>query len=159
MRSGGAITLAGLVAAFALACPLGPFSGGRLPGEVQSGPIPDWTFVNDAELCQIETNPGDPYSVNTWCVGYESNLYIPTSMIYGPLSPEERDWVRNVSANPRVRVRAAGVVYERNAVRVAAGAEYQAVRSLLVAKYELAPDDLDPEREIWIYRMEASAAR
>jgi hypothetical protein len=80
-------------------------------------------------------------------------------MIYGPLSPEERDWVRNVSANPRVRVRVAGVVYERKLVRVAPGAEYQAVRSLLVAKYELAPDDLDPEREIWIYRMEASAAR
>ena len=153
-----AVTIAvTMVAAFALACPLGPFAGGRLSGDVHSGNVPDWTFANDAELCQIETNPVAPYSVNTWCAGYGSHLYVPTSMIYGPLTPGERDWVRNVSEDPRVRIRVAGRVYERNAVRVAAGAEYTAVRSLLTQKYDLEPDDLDPEREIWIYRMEVSA--
>ncbi len=153
MRSLTSIALLALPALLLSACPLGPLPGGRLRGEVQRGAVRDWSFVTDVEQCQLETNPADPHSVNTWCVGKGSDLYVPTSMIYGPLSPRERDWVRNVLADARVRVRVDGVVYERMATRVDDENEYAAVRSLLERKYELDPDALDPAREIWIYRM------
>jgi hypothetical protein len=147
------IAFLALPALLLTACPLGPLAGGRLRGDVQRGEVRDWSFVSDVEQCQLETNPADPHSVNTWCAGKGSALYVPTSMIYGPLSPSERDWVRNVLADPRVRVRVDGVVYERTATRVDAEDEYAAARSLLERKYELDPDALDPAREIWIYRM------
>ena len=141
------------------ACPLGPFSGTRLSGDVHREAVRDWSFVADVELCQIETNSADPYSVNTWCAGTATQLYVPTSMIYGPLTPSQREWVRNVLADPRVRIRVEGVVYERTATRVDDDDEYAAVRTLLERKYDLGPDDLDAEREIWIYRMEPRSAR
>jgi hypothetical protein len=146
--------LLALPALLLTACPLGPLPGGRLGGDVQRGAVRDWEFVAEVEQCQLETNPADPYSVNTWCAGKGSRLYVPTSMIYGPMAPGERGWVRNVLADPRVRLRVDGVVYERTATRVDDEDEYTAIRSLLEGKYQLGPDSLDAEREIWIYRME-----
>ena len=154
MGSLESIALLAVPALLFTACPLGPLPGGRLGGDVQRGVVRDWSFVADVERCQLETNPADPYSVNTWCAGKGSDLYVPTSMIYGPLMPGERGWVRNVLADPRVRVRVDGVVYERTATRVDDKDEYAAARSLLERKYDLAPNALDPQREIWIYRME-----
>jgi hypothetical protein len=63
--------------------------------------------------------------------------------------------VRNVGADDRVRVRIDGAIYELRAVRVADGsAEHRAAHDALVAKYALDEGDLDPERSIWIYRLQ-----
>jgi hypothetical protein len=134
--------------------PLGPISGGALRGTLQTSPVPDWSFTAGHETVQLETNPDDPYSVNTWCVGVAERLYVPTSMIRGPRSPAEREWVQHATRDPRVRIRIGGALYERQAVRVTDSAEYEAARAALASKYELAPGDLDPEREIWIFRLD-----
>jgi len=153
-----------LSAVFALAfvltgCgPLGPMSGGKLDGPVHAQPVEDWSFVGVQENCQIETNPADPYSVNTWCVGIGSSLYVPTSMIMGPKTPTERDWVKNVAADPAVRIRIGDEIYERVAVRVGDGAEDDGARAALEKKYELDPAERDPEREIWIFRLDPRPA-
>lgn len=147
-----------IVAVVALAgagCPLGPFSGGHLRGDVYTQRVSDWTFVEDAETCQLETNPDAPHSVNTWCTGWRGNLYIPTSMILGPPVPAEREWVRNVQSEPDVRVRVDGMVYELVAKQVSNDSEYAAVLVALEAKYELDHADRDPAREIWIFRLES----
>ena len=144
-----------LIAGSVAACPLGPFAGGRLGGDVQPAPVADWSFANEEENCQLETNPDDPHSVNTWCVGYRRYLYIPTSMILGPKNPREREWVQKVATSPEVRVRIDGVVYELEAERVEDDAEYAAALEALEEKYELDPADRDPEREIWLFRMQA----
>jgi hypothetical protein len=137
------------------ACPIGPLSGGRLGGEVHPSDVTSWSFANGVTTCQLETNPGDPHSVNTWCVGWGQHLYIPTSMILGPTTPTEREWVQNVQTDTAVRVRVDGMVYELDAVRVIDDAEYASVLDALETKYELDPADREPEREIWIYRMQA----
>jgi hypothetical protein len=140
---------------FTLAGPLGPFPGGRLSGDVaDTGTVASWDFVDDTETCQLESNPADPHSVNTWCTGHSGNLYVPTSMILGPKIPTERGWVQNVQADPRVRVRIGERVYEARAVRVTRDDEIEAVRAALEKKYALDPADRDAEREIWYYRME-----
>jgi len=139
----------------ALACgPIGPFAGGRLSGEIVRQPVSDWSFSAEQETIQIETRPDDPHSVNTWCVGLGANLYVPSSMILGPTDPSERGWVRHVLDDPRVRIRIGDRVYERSAHRVVDADEYETARNALERKYELDPEDRDPEREIWIFRMD-----
>jgi hypothetical protein len=135
--------------------PLGPCAGGTLSGTVESAPVGDWAFTSELEQIQLETKPGEPHSVNTWCVGIGDRLYVPTSMIRGPRSPSERDWVKNVTQDPRVRVRVGDAVYERVAVRVEDHVELETARAALERKYELDAEERDPEREIWIYRLDA----
>jgi len=134
--------------------PLGPLSGGTLGGPVHAQPVGDWAFVDAEHTCQLETNPAAPYSVNIWCLGDGARLYVPTSMIRGPKSPGERAWVVNVGADPRVRIRIGDEIYERVAVRVGDAAEYDAARSALEKKHGLDPADRDPDREIWIFRLD-----
>jgi hypothetical protein len=155
-RSGRAVlaALALLLVGFG---PLGPCSGGALSGQVRSGPDQGWDFTAGIEQVQLETNPVEPYSVNTWCVGIGDRLYVPTSMIRGPKSPRERDWVKNVLRDARVRVRVGDAVYERLAVRVEDEAELEAARIALERKYELDPGARDPEREVWIFRLDPRA--
>ena len=142
-------------ALLALACgPIGPLSGGALSGDIAPSLIDDWTFANDHETVQLETNPEDPYSVNIWCASADGALYIPSSMILGPTVPTEREWVQNVLGNPLVRLRIAGTIYPLRAVRVDDEAEFDKARVALETKYEIDASERDPEREIWIYRLE-----
>ena len=148
-----ALVLAALTS-FACGGPVGPFSGGALAGEVKPAPE-SWDFAANVERAQLETNAADPHSVNTWIGVADGVAYIPSSMIRGPKDPSEREWVRNVSIDDHVRVRIGDAIYELRAARVADGsAEYRAAHEALVKKYALTADDLDPERTIWIYRLQ-----
>ena len=145
------------VAGLCLGCgPIGPFSGGRLSGDLGPPDFEAWSMLTDrdAETLNVETNPDDPHSVTTWFVIHDSKLYVPTSMVHFTKNPTQRSWVRNVEADPNVRIRLGGVVFERVAVRLDGGPEYDAARSGLEAKYGLDPEERDPERTIWIYRMD-----
>ncbi len=138
-----------------IACgPVGPFSGGRLSGEPGPEEVPSWAFAAAEERAQVETRPQDPHSVNTWFAALGADLYVPTSMIRGPESPEERGWVAHVVADPRVRIRLGGLVYERIATRVEEPGEYERARAALEQKYELDPEERDPARQVWIFRMD-----
>lgn len=86
------------------------FSGGRLSGEEGSWPT-GWQDAADVSQIQLETRPEDPHSVNVWIVVVDGAAYISTSLLHGTEVPDEREWVRNVAADPRVRVRIDGVVY------------------------------------------------
>jgi F420H(2)-dependent quinone reductase len=141
-------------AAFGLACggPVGPLAGGELSGELATDPL-DLVLVEQAKQVQLETNPTAPHSVNTWIGVANGAIYVPTSMIRGPLSPAEREWVKNVQSDPRVRLRVEGALHELLAIRVEDDAQYAAARGALEAKYELGADDMDPAREIWLFRL------
>ncbi len=144
------------VGAFVLAgCgPIGPIPGGALSGDVGAVGVADWSFADDVENAQLETRPADPHSVNTWFAAVGEQLYVPTSMILGPLHPEGRSWVAHVAEDDRVRIRLGDTVFERRAMRVADdSAEYQVARLALEARYEIAVSDRDPERTIWIFRL------
>jgi hypothetical protein len=146
--------LAPVFALALLACggPVGPIPGGALSGVVKPPP-PDWTFVDEVEQVQLETNPDDPHSVNTWIGTHAGSLYLPTSMIRGPLLPTEREWVRNVEHDDRIRLRIHDDLYELRAERVIDEAELTTARAALEQKYELKAADMDPNREIWLFRL------
>ncbi len=144
-----------LVLFSALACgPIGPFPGGRLRGEIGAPDQTDWAFAAEIENAQLETRPDKPHSVNTWFVALGPALYVPTSMILGPKDPTRRGWVANVDVDSRVRIRLGERVFDRTATRVHDESEYTSAREALEAKYEIAVEDRDPERVIWIYRLD-----
>ena len=134
--------------------PLGPIPGGALSGPVNAKVVEDWSFADDIENAQLETRPADPHSVNTWFASDGAQLYVPTSMILGPKTPTKRSWVAHVDEDNRVRIRLGDTVFERRAIRVEDGSpEYATARAALEARYQIEPEDRDPNRTIWIYRL------
>lgn len=152
----GTRTLLVLIVALTACGPIGPFPGGALSGEPGAANHGDWAFARETETAQLETRPADPHSVNVWFANVESRVYVPTSMILGKKNPTARSWVNHVTADPRVRIRIEGRVFEREAVRVADEDEFEAARAALEEKYDL--DERDPERTIWIYRLDPRSA-
>jgi len=119
--------------------PLGPIPGGRLRGEVEPPP-PGWDEIASVRTVQLETRPDDPHSVNVWSGVVGGRLYVATSLIRGTDVPAERDWVQHVLADPRVRLRTGGRIYELKATRVNDPARADAVREAMIAKYDVDPD-------------------
>ena len=132
--------------------PLGPFSGGALSGD--EAPLPsDWTYVSDIEQVQLETDPDNPYSVNTWIGVVDGDLYIPTSLIMGDEDPEQRTWVQHVQDNPLVRVRIEDKIYELQAIRVLDEDIAAEVKIVLLAKY--GESTTEHSNRAWVYRLES----
>ena len=145
-----------VVALMFMGCgPIGPFPGGALEGEVGSAAVADWSFARDVENAQLETRPGDPHSVNTWWGAVGDELYVPTSMILGSKHPGGRGWVAHVADDERVRIRLGDRVFERRALRLPYGGhEYETARRAIEARYDIAVEDRDPERTVWVYRLD-----
>jgi deazaflavin-dependent oxidoreductase (nitroreductase family) len=132
----------------ALACgPMGPISGGKLDGELVSGPVADWSFTEHAETVAVETRPGDPYSVNVWAVAEGPRLYVASGS--GP----ETTWAKNVLSDPRVRVRVDGKLYELQAVRVQDAAEQEAALLLYKRKYDYQPKEEEAGKAV-LFRLD-----
>lgn len=100
-----------LIALFSIACggPFLVFPGGRLSGDVVSEPISDWSFADD-RFIDIETRPGDPYSVELNYIVKDGNLYIDPA--------EGRSWLEHIREDPNLRVRFGERVYPVTAVLV-----------------------------------------
>ncbi len=123
--------LAILGALFVSGCggPFLVFPGGALRGEVAGEPVSDWSFADDAFI-DLETRPGDPYSVELNYVVKDGRLYIDPA--------EGRTWLEHIRADPRVRVRLGDRVYPATAVLVGRPGELEG---------------FDPER--FIYRLDS----
>jgi hypothetical protein len=104
------------------------FPGGALRGEVVEAPVRDWSFV-DAAFVDLETQPGDPYSV-------QLNYFVRDGQLY--LDPAEgRAWLEHIREDPRVRVRFHGKIYPLVAVLVGRPGELEG---------------FDADR--WVYRLD-----
>jgi hypothetical protein len=127
------VKLAALAALLLLgpACSGGPFlvfPGGELSGTVVNEPVEDWSFV-DSTFLDLETRPGDPYSV-------ELNYFVKDGKLY--IDPaENRVWYEHIKTDPRVRARFEGKIYPLKAVLVGRPGELEG---------------FDPER--YVYRLD-----
>ncbi len=133
--------------------PLGPIPGGKLSGTVSNEAVADWSFAADVDVIQLETRPEEPHSVNTWIGVHDGRLYVPTSLIRGDAEPNNRDWVKHVMADPRVRLRINDKVYPVTASRVMDQAQVDAVRNLLLLKY--AEEPTEHSSAAWLFVMES----
>jgi hypothetical protein len=107
--------------------PLGPIPGPRLEGPVVEEPVEDWSWIDAVKVVQVETNPEDPYSVNTWVTRVGQQIYV-----FGGESP----WVQYISEDPRVRIRIEGRIHELRAVGVPDLETKRAFLTAMKSKYE-----------------------
>ncbi|MEE2677995.1 MAG: nitroreductase/quinone reductase family protein [Myxococcota bacterium] len=131
---------------FAAGCngPVVLLPGGRLAGEVR--PVPkDWSFAGAYGTAQLETRPQDPYSVNIAYTILDGEPLINAG-------DTETRWVKNIAADPRVKLRVDGVIYEMRADRVHSRAEVERFAKAWTSQsmFRRDPSDLDP---VWIYRL------
>lgn len=149
-RSMGLVVAAAVVLQ-SLGCgPMGPIAGGRLRGPVEVPPA-EWSGLEAERKAQLETRPDDPHSINIWTGVVGGRLYIASSLIMGPDEPEERDWVQHVLADPRVRLRVDGRIYELEATRVEDPAVVETVRQAMMTKYDVKPDP--HSSAAWVFRL------
>lgn len=150
-RCSNASILFGLVALAALASaacsgPFVVFPGGRLDGDER--PVPsDWSFAGDYGTCQLETNPADPYSVNIAYTIFDGSVYINAG-------DTETQWVKNMAADPSVRLQIDGILYAMRAERVSDPGEVARFGEAWTAQsmFRRDPAELDP---VYVYRLVA----
>lgn len=114
----------------------GPFfmiPGGELSGQVVAEPVSDWSFV-DESFVELETRPGDPYSVQLNYIVRDGQLYIDPN--------EGKTWLEHLRADPNVRVRFGDKVYPLVATLVGRPGELEG---------------FDPDR--FIYRLDPRRAK
>lgn len=135
-----------LLLLLALGCegPVAVFSGGALPGPVKPVP-PSFAFARDAGTVQLETNPAEPYSVNIACAVADDRLYVSAG-------DNKARWVEHMEADPRVRMRIRGDIYELQAHRVTEATEMRAFADEWIKNsWARDPTTLDVA---WVYRLE-----
>ena len=118
--------------------------GGQLNGDVMPARS-DWAFAGETGTVQLETRPEDPYSVNVAFTVIDGQLYINAG-------GTETQWVKNIGANPLVRLRMDGVLYDQRAERVTDSAEIAAFGAAWTSQsmFRRDPTELD---EVWLYRL------
>jgi hypothetical protein len=129
--------------------PLWFVPGGRLAGELAVEQNPDWSFTAAIRTIAVEVDPDDPTSVTTWVFTHDGALYVAADFI----NPWKR-WPHLAVADPRVRLRIAGKIYQRSAVRVTDPALIERLRQAIADKYQIAPGGLASHVDVWFFRMD-----
>ena len=136
-----------LVAALLVACE-GPFvllPGGALEGP--TAPTPEsWAFTDAIDTVQLETRGEEAYSVNIWAIGLDGHVYVHAGT-------NRATWVEHMEANPNVRLRADGTIYELAATRVAEQAEFDRFADAYERKYGNRPQN-ESVTEAYLFRLD-----
>ncbi len=144
---------------FAIACtalltlaacgPVSRVPGGRLFGEEVDAPTSDWSFTDEIMTIAVETRPGFPHSITTWCFTYAGDLYIPAGR------PAAKKWPELVRQNPSVRLGIDGKIYPGHLVQQTDRSSFRKLLEPLAAKYQLGELPSDPPPDIAVYRFES----
>ena len=127
-------------------CDFIPFSGGKLEGRLT--PVPaDWTTIAQPDVIQLETQPGDPYSVKLWIIGQGPLLYVHAGA-------NRAAWVEHIEEDANVRLLIDGNLYELMAERVTDQGEFDAFADLYEAKYGNRPRNESVD-EAYLFRLVA----
>lgn len=140
------LSLLTLLATLACNGPLLVLPGGALDGEARPAPN-DWSFAGDYGTVQLETRPEDPYSVNIAYTVLDGRLYINAG-------DTETRWVKNMTADPQVRLRLDGTIYDLRAERVVSADEIARFGKAWTdqSMFRRDPAGMD---EVWLYRLAA----
>ena len=146
MRSGRPRTLllASLLGALACNGPLLLLPGGGLEGEAAPAPA-DWSFAGEFGTAQLETRPGDPYSVNVAYTMLDGQPYVNAG-------DTETQWVRNIAEDPNVRLRVDGTLYALRAERVSDAETVAVFAEAWTSQSFFRRDPTELER-VYLYRL------
>jgi len=120
--------------------------GGALEGTTAG--IPDgWAFTEAVKTVQLETLPGDPYSVNIWATAAGEHLYVHAGA-------NRSTWVENIESDPDVRLRVDDSIYELAAARVGGQEEFDRFSDAYERKYGRRPRN-ENVTEAYLFRLGA----
>ena len=94
---------------------------------------------------QLESRPGEPYSVNV-------NFTVIGGELYVNAGDTRTEWVQNIDADPNVRLRIDGALYEVRAVRVTDPSEIARFGETWTKQSMFLRDPTQFD-EVWVYRM------
>jgi len=130
------------------------FSGGPLiAGELVTGPEPDWSFVRDVRIFELQLlNP--PLSRTLWIVEHEGKLYVNSNYMGGLRERLWKRWPAQAERDGRAIMRIEGKRYERELVRIKTGAVVEGITAEFNRKYRavMTPADVEAE-ELWLFEM------
>jgi hypothetical protein len=108
-----------------------------LKGELVTAPIADWSFTDQIQNIQIQTNSWYllPHSVTIDCVSYKGKLYLFSSYAAGLTYPHGRRWNEDVARDPHVRLKIGDKLYDRTLALATDPAEQEPVRDATFKKY------------------------
>lgn len=125
--------------------PIGPIRGGAFVGSVNPETNPDWSQIG--QEIQIEIRPEEPWSLTVWAVEHEGALYIPHA------SGRLRRWVPVAMADPRIRVRTGGQIYEQMLERLPDDAAVRPVVLQKIAKKYGFDTDGGDDGSVWLFKV------
>lgn len=118
--------------------------GRALEGEV-AAPPENWSFTDEVSTVQLETRPADPYSVNIWATAAGDDLYVHAGA-------NRSAWVEHIEADPAVRLRVNGTIYELVASRVEMQEEFDRFADAYERKYGRRPRN-ENVAEVYLFRL------
>ena len=118
--------------------------GGALEGTPAAVPA-SWSFTDAVETVQLETQPGDPYSVNIWLTAAGDHVYVHAGA-------NRSTWVEHIEADPNVRLRVNDSIYELAAARVATQEEFDRFSDAYEKKYGRRPRN-ENVGEAYLFRL------
>jgi hypothetical protein len=124
--------------------PLLTLPGGALEGPTAAVPA-SWSFTDEVSTVQLETRPGDPYSVNIWVIAMEDHLYVHAGA-------SRSKWVEHIDADPAVRLRVGDSIYDLAASRVTSQEEFDRFSDAYEAKYGRRPRN-ENVAEAYLFRL------
>jgi len=125
--------------------PLGPIPGGAFEGPVDPDPNPDWSNLDD--VIELEIRPEKPWSLSVWNAVIDGELYVPSAQ------GASRRWTSVALADPRVRVRTNGKIYERRIELVTDPALRARIGEAIAERYDLKDRDESDLESTWFFRI------
>ncbi len=119
-------------------------------GEVVAAPVSDWSFTDQYQTIQIQTNPWYliPHSVTVTCVSYQGNFYLTSNYNGGRKYPHGRRWTEDIARDPHVRMKIGDKLYDGVvSYLVTDPAEETAVSQAKVKKYPPYGNFIAPNRK------------
>ena len=108
-------------------------------------PSTSWASLDESGQRQLETEPAQPYSVNVNYTIVDGNLYVNAGNT-------ETKWAENITANPLIRLRIDGTLYDLRAERVTNAVEIVSFGKVWARQSMFLRDPAHFE-EVWLYRM------
>lgn len=94
--------------------PVGPLPGGALSGELAEELPADWSFANRYDYLEVESRAFRlPYSRSVWFMAYDGRIHVLLASFFGDALQ------RRFAADPRVRIRLDGKLYDLVATPIA----------------------------------------
>lgn len=135
------------------------FGGGPLvDGELVTGPEPDWSFVGDVALADLQlVDP--PRSRVVFIADHDGKLYVVSGYMGSFLGRLWKRWPAQAERDGRAVVRIEGKRYERTLVRIRSGADViEGVSAELGRKYGGGDPGSIESGDTWLFELAPRAS-